>query len=353
MKRVGYLFEKIADLENIKNAIIETAKGKKYPRRFKRYIRKVDKYALLVKEILEKGDYSVLGNDREFDLIEGYPRKLRHIQAPRFFPDQIIHRAVCNIVEPIVLKGRDKHSHCAIKGRGTYSAYKDIRNSLKKRPQDKWCAKLDIRKFYPSIDRELVFAKLQTKIKDKKVLDLCHAIIFQAKGTGLPIGYSTSPRFAEMLLENLDHSIREKMGIKCYCRYADDMVMRCSNKRALKRAISSTEQQLKIVGLGLKSNPQIHNLKDKPLDFVGYRYWKEGFVRIRKHLFSSLLSLVHRIGKATHATISQCESYVSRMAMFIRCGSKGYYESRIKGIIPIGKAKSVISHFAKRKMALI
>ena len=353
MKRIGFLYERITDPENIKRAIIETAKGKKYPRRFKRYIRKADYYAEKVKEILDSGDYSVLGNDREFDLEEGYPRKLRHIQAPRFFPDQIIHRAVCNIIEPIILKGRDKHSHCAIKGRGAYSAFKDIRNSLRKYPKDKWCLKADISKFYPSIDRETVFAKLKTKIKDEKVLALCHAIIFQAKGTGLPIGYATSPRFAEMLLESTDHAIREKLGIKCYCRYADDMVIRCANKRRLKEVLGEIEKRLAEIDLRLKGSHQLFDIRRCPIDFVGYRYWHGGYVRIRKHIFSAILSLVHRVRKIGHATISQCESYLSRMAMFLRCGSMDYYLNEIRPCLPTGRAKSIISHFAKRKMALI
>lgn len=352
MKRVGFLFEKIADLENIKAAIRDTVAGKKNPRRYKRYLAKIDYYALKTKAILESGDYSILGNDREFDLEEGYPRKTRHIQAPRFFPDQIIHRALCAVIEPVILKGRDRHSHCAIKGRGTYSAYKDIRHSIKRSPKENWCLKCDIRKFYPSVDREKTLSLVETKIKDERVLLLCSAIILQAKGIGLPIGYATSPRFAELVMEKTDHAVREKAKIKSYFRYADDMIIRSTNKRKLLLAKTIIETELAKVGLDLKRSKQLFDLRKQPIDFVGYRFWKEGYVRVRKHIFSKLLSLVHRVKKQAHATISQCEGYISRMAMFVRCGSKNYYENEIRPCLSMGKAKSIISHFARRNLAL-
>lgn len=353
MKRVGYLFDKIRDLDNIKEAIVATVRGKKRPKRFKRYILRLEEYALKTQAILDSGDYSCLGKDREFDIWEGHPRKLRHIQAPRFFPDQIIHRAVCNVIEPVLLKGRDRHSYCAIKGRGTYQAFRAVRRSLKSHPNRNHCLKMDIRKFYPTADRNLCLSLIGRKIKDGRVMELCGAIVLQAKGKGLPIGYATSPRFAELMLESTDHAIREEFKIGSYFRYADDMVLIDSNRRKLRKAVASVREKLAEVGFGIKRDFQLIDLRKTPLDFVGYRYWKEGYVRIRKHIFSAILSLLRRVKRNGHATISQCESYVSRMAMFVRCGSKRYYSDKMRECLSTGMAKSIISHFAKRKIAVI
>ncbi|MGN0966698.1 MAG: reverse transcriptase domain-containing protein [Candidatus Coprovivens sp.] len=75
-----------------------------------------------------------------------------------YYPDRITHHAIMNVLEPIWRKILIKGTYSSIKGRGIHKCAKDLKNVLKKYPEEtKYCLKLDIRKFYPSINHDILF----------------------------------------------------------------------------------------------------------------------------------------------------------------------------------------------------
>ena len=128
---------------------------------------------------------------------------------------------------------------CAsIKGRGLHHGMRKLKKALvEDRKYTKYCLKLDIKKFYPNIDKQCLKDKFRRVIKDENTLWLIDSIIDSAD-SGVPIGNYTSQWFANFYLQDLDHYIKEELGIKYYIRYMDDMVLFSNNKKTIKDIIS-------------------------------------------------------------------------------------------------------------------
>lgn len=112
MKRTGYLFEKVADLENIKLAIKNAVRHRKRKRRKVIDVRdNPDYYAQEIRKLILKDDF-------EFHApieceIQDYP-KIRHLRKPKFYPDQIIMWAFKQIVEPVLSRGQYLYSFSGV-----------------------------------------------------------------------------------------------------------------------------------------------------------------------------------------------------------------------------------------------
>lgn len=92
MKRIGYIYEKIYDVENIKGAIKKASLGKRTQQR-KRILDNIDFYANEISVLLKRKDYDfhlhMLSKVYKMGLAE---RAI--ICKPKFYPDQIIHWAL-------------------------------------------------------------------------------------------------------------------------------------------------------------------------------------------------------------------------------------------------------------------
>lgn len=190
------------------------------------------------------------------------------------------------------------HWNCAsIPKRGIHYAKKAcekwIRNDIK---NTKYCLKLDIEKFYPSINQDVLKSKFRKIIKDKDTLWLIDSII-DSHGKGLPIGNYTSQWFANFYLQDLDHFITEKLQVKHMARYMDDIVIFHSNKRKLKYVFTSIEKELKNYGLTIKNNWQIFNLDYRSLDFCGFVYTRDKTF-IRKRITRNMRRTWYRFNKS-------------------------------------------------------
>ena len=149
--------------------------------------------------------------------------KRREIYQLPYFPDRITHHAIMNILEPIWVSVFTSDTYSCIKNRGIHAAAKRLKRELKLDPEGtKYCLKIDVRKFYPSIDHEILKQVVRRKIKDKRLLWLLDEIIDSADG--VPIGNYLSQYFANLYLAYFDHWIKEER-IKYYYRYADDIVI--------------------------------------------------------------------------------------------------------------------------------
>ena len=268
MKRVGYLYEDAISLENIEKAIIDASKGKTKRRDVRKVLARKDEYALYIHEALKNGIYIF---DKGKPKIIKETHKERSIVVPRFV-DLIVQYAILEKLKPILMRGMYKWSCGNVNGRGVLYAKKYTEVVVKKY-KPKYALKLDIRKFYHNIDINILMKMLERKIKDKKFLNLIYEVlkVGSIDGKGLPIGFYTSQWLSNFYLEGLDNYIKQKLGIKYYVRYVDDMVLFGNNKRKLHQAKKLIEQYLSGIELDLKDNWQVFPIKNRPVDFVGYK----------------------------------------------------------------------------------
>ena len=183
MKRIGNLKEKICTLDNIyiadENARLN--KTKKYG------IYKHDKNKDEENNKLLQDFVNLSYKTSKYSTFKIYEPKERIIYRLPYYPDRIAHHAIMNIMESIWRKLFIKNTYSSIRGRGIHKCVKDLYKDLYNNVEEtQYCLKLDIRKFYPSIDHEILYSIIQKKIKDKWLLTLLKGIIDSAEG--VPIG---------------------------------------------------------------------------------------------------------------------------------------------------------------------
>jgi len=144
--------------------------------------------------------------------------------------------------------------------------------------------KLDIRKYFDTINHEVLKKQLRRLIKDKRVIYLLDGIIDSYEtlpGKGVPIGNLTSQFFANMYLAGMDHFILEKLNPCGYCRYMDDFVIWGSSIAQLENIY----QNLKIFinnELNLIVKPPVFGKSDIGLPFLGFLIKNNGIYLMQK-----------------------------------------------------------------------
>lgn len=153
---------------------------------------------------------------------------------------------------------------------------------LKDKKNTKYCLKLDIKKYYPSIDKNILKIKLRKLFKDENLLYLLDTIIESEQN--IPIGFYTSQWFVNFFLTDLGHYIKEKLQIKYYIRYADDMILFSNNKKELKRKFYKIKEYLEKENLQIKQNYSLFKTESRCIDFLGYRFYR-GYTTLRRGIF--------------------------------------------------------------------
>lgn len=216
------------------------------------------------------------------------PKKRKILAAT--FKDRIVHTWYVNsVLVPYFVPTFVNTSYACIKGRGMPMAAKEVRKGLyicSKIYSNPYVLKMDITKFFENIHRDIVYELVKRKIKDKKVLDLTKKILDSSKmydekvDCGLPIGNYTSQLFANIYLNELDRYIKEKLKVKYYYRYMDDMVLILENKEIARKALVCISNFLKDkLHLTLNNKTQIFKLS-QGVNFCGYKINING-LRIR------------------------------------------------------------------------
>lgn len=218
MKRIGNLYEKIYSIENLYLAYSKARYGKGKTYGVVHFEKDLDNNILHIQKELENGVYKT----SEYDVFTIYDPKERQIyRLP--FRDRIVQHAIMNILENIWTSVFISNTYSCIKGKGIHGALKHIKRGLKNIDDTKYCLKMDIKKFYPSIDHDIMKIIIRKKIKDNSLLKLLDGIIDSAPG--VPIGNYLSQFLSNLYLSYFDHWLKETKRVKYYYRYADDLVI--------------------------------------------------------------------------------------------------------------------------------
>lgn len=277
MKRIGYLFDQIVDMDNL---ILADKKARR--KKHKSYgVRLWDKNREANFQKLQQELISGTYRTSEYSIYTVYEPKEREIyRLP--YRDRIVHHAIMNILEPIWVKVFTKDTYACIKKRGVHKAMKAARAAMIEDPTGtQYCLKIDIKKFYPSINHGILKQIIRKKIKCKRTLALLDEIIDSAPG--VPIGNYLSQFFANLYLAYFDHQMKEERGVKHYFRYADDIVILAKTKAFLHAILGKIRIMLSSLKLRVKENYQVFPTQIRGLDFVGYVI-REHYVLLRKSI---------------------------------------------------------------------
>lgn len=269
MKRYGYLYPKIWDLDNIKLAHKNARKGKMHYPEVQVVNANEEKYFQLIQDMLRNKTFK---NSKYEVFIKNDSGKDREIYKLPYFPDRIIHHCIMQVLEQIWVKTLITDTYSSLKGRGIHNGVRRIKKALKDKENTQYCLKMDVRKFYPSIDHDILKSIIKQKIKDPDVLWLLDEIIDSTDG--VPIGNYLSQYFGNLYLSGLDHWIKEQKQCKYYFRYCDDMVILHSNKEHLSQLRKDISDYLEsVLNMNLKDNWQVFLVDKRGIDFLGYRFF--------------------------------------------------------------------------------
>lgn len=291
MKRYDILFDQICNIDNLRLADKKARIGKKRNRGVQLFDRDPEGNLQRLRSLLLSGNY----HTSRYTFFTVHDPKERTIARLPYYPDRIVHHAIMNVIEPIITKMYTADTYACIKGRGAHLARHRIMEAMRKDPEGtKYCLKLDIRKYYPSIDHEILKGILRKKFKDVRLLALLDEIIDSADG--LPIGNYLSQTLANVFLAYFDHYVKETLGVKYYYRYVDDIVILSGDKDELRRLFFLIRDRLAAQKLTVKKNWQIFPVEARGLDFLGFVF-RHGYIRLRKRIKRNLFKALAHLRK--------------------------------------------------------
>ena len=282
MKRVASLFNQIVSFENLRSAWLKARKGKTSKTAVKNFSRNVNNNLQILHDRMVSSP-PLLSQYVQFKICDPKERIISVVP----FSDRVIHHAIINVLEPVFEKQFIYHTYACRKGKGTHAA---ARYAFKCAKKYQFFLKLDVRKYFDSIDHSVLKNLLCRIIKDTRCLELlfsvidsyvsCHAAP-DSTSRGLPIGNLTSQFFANLYLSPLDHFVLEQLKPKGYVRYMDDMVIFSDSLADLKLAFMAV-RRFWCEKLNLLLKESVFGKTIRGVPFLGWRITGKGVFLIGK-----------------------------------------------------------------------
>lgn len=283
MKRYGYLWPQITAFENLWQAAKQAQRGKRFRPNVLAFNHELELNLLELQAELQNHTYQP-GAYRTFEIIDPKPRLIS--AAP--YRDRVVHHALCNVIVPRLERSFIDDSYANRVGYGTHRA---LRRAVQFARSRSYVLQCDIRKYFPSIDHEILKRQLRQRLKCPDTLWLADTIIDNSnlqseeliyfpgdtlltpleRRVGLPIGNLTSQFFANVYLNGFDHFVKETLHIRNYLRYVDDFLLFSGDRQQLVEAKAAIAAYLSTLRL------QLHSVKSQlfetqhGLNFVGFR----------------------------------------------------------------------------------
>jgi retron-type reverse transcriptase len=303
MKRVGGLWPEVISFSNLLLAARKARRGKRFRPEVLRFEYDLERQLWALHDQLAQKTYRP-GPFRTFTIHEPKPRLIS--AAP--YRDRVVHHAVCNVLEPVFERSFVFDSYACRAGKGTHAA---VRRCQEYARRFRYVLKGDIRKYFPSIDHQILKQRIARKIKDRDVQGLVDLLIdasnpqepFLAwfpgddlftpleRRRGLPIGNQTSQFFANVCLDPLDHSLKDRLRVGGYVRYCDDFLVFADDKRELaeiRREVVGFLERLRLV---LHADKSVIFPTRQGIPFLGFRVFgthrllaKANVTRFRRRL---------------------------------------------------------------------
>ena len=264
MKRAGHLIERIAHQDNLAEAFLRAARGKGNNQQVMHFRNNINNELEVISEELLNGTYR-FSDYYEFIIFDPKKRKI----CAAAFRDRVTMHAMMRICHPVFDAYQISDSYASRVGKGTYKALSRAQRFLS---HNTWYAKLDMCRYFDSINHDTLLEQLNRLFKDKALMAYFEQLVRNYETTelrGLPIGNLTSQYFANHYLSVADHYLKERLHAKYIIRYMDDLLLFDSDRDRLRDTIASyreyVEQQLKLY----LHNPVVNKTR-YGIPFLGY-----------------------------------------------------------------------------------
>ena len=238
----------------------------------------------------------------KFETFYVYEPKKRLVQAPAFVDKVVLHAVTDNILYEAVTKSFIRDNYASQKGKGTHDGLMRLKQFMvdyyrQYGTAEGWVLKCDVHHFFASIDHDKLKVKLKVLLDrrgaDPQIYELL--CIYIDTTAGLPLGYQTSQLLALLFLDEFDHIVKEKYGVKKYGRYMDDFLAIHPSKEFLKNLLADFRVFMGSYGLELNEKTGIFPLRNG-IDFLGFHSYltetggvvqklrKDGIDRIKKNI---------------------------------------------------------------------
>lgn len=314
-------FEEMCEFDVLYEAYKAARRGKRSKYSEAQYEANVLQLTERLSYILRSGKY----HPSKFEVFYVREPKLRLVQAPAFVDKVVQHALVDNILYEAITRSFIQDNYASQLGKGTHYGLSRLKEAmlsyfrhrkgvdeearrkegLPMKPRDEWdyangwVLKCDVRKFFASIDHDLVKVKLRERVPDDRIYDLMCAYIDSTNG--LPLGYQTSQLLALLFLDEFDHFVKERLHIKYYGRYMDDFFLIHEDKEYLRYCLKEIRAYLDGLKLELNEKTAIFPLKNG-IDFLGFHtYLTESGKVVMKLRRSSIQRMNARLKKWSKA----------------------------------------------------
>lgn len=287
MRRQGNLFERIASFENLLTAAKSAYRGKRFRPDAASFQHGLEAHLFAIQAELREGRYRP-GEYRAFWIRD--PKRRLISAAP--YRDRVVHHAVCRVVEPVFERTFIFDSYANRLGKGTHRALGRCTDLCRRW---RYVLKCDVERFFPSIDHEVLLGLVARKIKCRATLGLMRTIIAASnpqepveqyypgddlftphrRRRGLRIGNLTSQFLANVMLDPLDHFLKEVKGMRGYVRFADDFLVFGDGKRALAALLLDIRRFLATYRLSLQRRKCVVLPVRAGVPFLGWRVFPD------------------------------------------------------------------------------
>lgn len=270
VKKTGNLYEEFISSEHWHLAMEKALEGKKSLFSVKRFIAKGTNYIEELRQQVIDGTFKFAG----YNTKTIYEPKERKLYIARL-EERIYHWACMILVERIFEPVFISDSYSCRKKKGQHQCSQKCMEIVRR---CKYVLQVDMSKFYPSMNQQLLKERLAWKIKDKKFLEAVYKIIdsFHPNGeyVGCPIGNYSSQIFGNIYMTPFDYFVKETLGCKNYARYCDDGLLGSDDKNQLKEWKNKIVDYVENVNKMRLSKVRILKTSNG-VDFVGYVHFPD------------------------------------------------------------------------------
>lgn len=293
MRREGHIIEEIVEYGNMSDSFDQVLRGtkRKKSRQGRWLLAHRDGVIAELSKRIEAGEFHIK-NYREREIVEG--GKLRKIQVLTMY-DRIGVHAVMAVVDRHIRRRFIRTTSASIKERGMHDLLEYIRRDLKDDPEGtQFCYKFDIRKFYESVDQDVLKQSVRRVFKDGRLIQMLDGFITMMPG-GISIGLRSSQGLGNLLLSVwLDHKLKDEYGIRHFYRYCDDGVVLGKSKAELWMIRDAVHECVEEIGLEVKANEHVFPTSEG-IDFLGYVIYNDEHVELRKRIKQKMARKMHEV----------------------------------------------------------
>lgn len=265
------LYSNLISIEHLLQAWEEFKVGKRNKSDVQLFERNLENNLFSLQRALKEKTYQ----HASYTAFNIYDPKFRHIHKA-IVRDRIVHHGVVSLIEPLFDKTFIYDSYSCRDNKGTHKAVTRlaifIRKVSKNYTRNCFVLKLDIKKFFASVDQAILFECIKKRVDDQNLLCLIKNILGSfSNDTGIPIGNLTSQIFANVYLNELDQFVKHNLKEKYYIRYCDDFTIVSPTREYLENLIPQIETFLnEKLKLSLHEGKIIIKKYTQGVDFLGY-----------------------------------------------------------------------------------